>query len=266
MVQQPEQPNTCPWDAAGARAWRMNAISSLDPLIRSVRLRRDEIPDPQAWPWSLPAVRALDDLALDPGVTFIVGQNGSGKSTLVEGIAVAAGFNPEGGTTNFGFATREDSVSPLAELLTLVRGVRRPKTGFFLRAESMFNVATEIENLGAEESYGGVSLHEVSHGEGFLAIATNRFGPEGLYVLDEPEAGLSPRSCLALLARMHDLVGEGSQFVVATHSPVLLAYPGALIYELDEDGIAPVAFEDTDVVRLTRDFLDSPERYFRHLL
>ncbi len=245
----------------------MNATSSLDPLIRSVRLRRDEIPDPQAWPWSLPAVRALDDLALDPGVTFIVGQNGSGKSTLVEGIAVAAGFNPEGGTTNFGFATREDSTSPLADLLTLVRGIRRPRTGFFLRAESMFNVATEIERPTAPRSrYGGVSLHEVSHGEGFLAIAMNRFGPEGLYVLDEPEAGLSPRSCLALLARMHDLVSEGSQFVIATHSPMLLAYPGALIYELDEDGIAPIAFDDADVVRLTRDFLDSPERYFRHLL
>jgi predicted ATPase len=129
----------------------------------------------------------------------------------------------------------------------------------------MFNVATEIDNLGAEEWYGGVSLHDVSHGEGFLAITTNRFGPEGLYVLDEPEAGLS-RSCLALLARMHDLVAEGSQFVVATHSSMLLAYPGALILELDEDGIAPVAFEDTDAVRLTRDFLDSPERYFRQLL
>jgi predicted ATPase len=266
MDQQAEQPNTRPRGAAAARAWRMNATSSLDPLIRSVRLRRDEIPDPQAWPWSLAAVRALDDLRLDPGVTFIVGQNGSGKSTLVEGIAVAAGFNPEGGTTNFNFATREGSVSSLADLLTLVRGARRPRTGFFLRAESMFNVATEIEHRGAEEWYGGVSLHEVSHGEGFLAIATNRFGPEGLYVRDEPEAGLSPRSCLALLARMHDLVGEGSQFVVATHSPMLLAYPGALIYELDEDGIAPIAFEDADAVRLTRDFLDAPDRYFRHLL
>jgi predicted ATPase len=155
-----------------------------------------------------------------------------------------------------------------------VRGSRRPRTGFFLRAESVFNVASEIDRLDAEPgpgakvigSYGGVSLHEVSHGEGFLAIATNRFGPEGLYILDEPEAGLSPRSCLALLARMHDLVGEGSQFVVATHSPMLLAYPGALIYDLDEDGIAPIAFEDADAVRLTRDFLDAPERYFRHLL
>jgi predicted ATPase len=187
MDQQAEQPNTRPRGAAGARAWRMNATSSLDPLIRSVRLRRDEIPDPQAWPWSLAAVRALDDLRLDPGVTFIVGQNGSGKSTLVEGIAVAAGFNPEGGTTNFNFATREGSVSSLADLLTLVRGARRPRTGFFLRAESMFNVATEIEHRGAEEWYGGVSLHEVSHGEGFLAIAMSRFGPEGLYVLDSPE-------------------------------------------------------------------------------
>jgi predicted ATPase len=252
----------------------MNARSSADAFVRSVRLRRDEIPDETAWPWSLPAVRALDDLELDPGVTFVIGQNGSGKSTLVEGIAVAAGFNPEGGTTNFGFATRADSVSQLSDLLTLVRGVRRPRTGFFLRAESMFNVASEIDRLDAEpqggppviDSYGGVSLHEVSHGEGFLAIAMHRFGPDGLYVLDEPEAGLSPRSCLALLARMHDLVADGSQFVVATHSPLLLALPGALIYELGEDGIATTSFEDADVVRLTRDFLDAPERYLRHLL
>jgi predicted ATPase len=222
----------------------------------------------------LPALQGLERVELDPRVTFFVGENGSGKSTLVEGIAVAAGFNPEGGTTNFGFATRADSVSQLGDLLTLVRGVRRPRTGFFLRAESMFNVASEIDRLDAEpqggprvvDSYGGVSLHEVSHGEGFLAIAMHRFGPDGLYVLDEPEAGLSPRSCLALLARMHDLVAQGSQFVVATHSPLLLAYPGARIYELDEDGIAPVAFGDADVVRLTRDFLDAPERYLRHLL
>ena len=239
-----------------------------------MRLRRGEIPDAEAWPWTLPAVRGLDVLPLDPAVTFLVGENGSGKSTLVEGIAVAAGFNPEGGTANFSFATRTDSVSPLGDLLTLARGARRPRTGFFLRAESMFNVASEIERLDADpthgprvvDSYGGVSLHEVSHGEGFLAIAMHRFGPDGLYVLDEPEAGLSPRSCLALIARMHDLVAQGSQFVVATHSPLLLAYPGARILELGEDGISEVDFEDADVVGLTRGFLEDPGRYLRHLL
>ena len=239
-----------------------------EPLVRSIRLRRDEIPDAAAWPWSLPAVRRLDDLRLDPAVTFLVGENGSGKSTLVEGIALAAGLNPEGGTMNFHFATREDSVSPLGDLLTLVRGTRRPKTGFFLRAESMFNVATEIERIGDTilDFYGGVSLHEVSHGEGFLAIATNRFGPEGLYMLDEPEAALSPRSLLALITRMGQLVAEGSQFVIATHSPLLLAFPGARIYELSEDGITEAAFEDTDVVQLSRSFLEAPERFLRHLL
>ncbi len=235
-------------------------------LIRSVRLRRDEIPDPTAWPWSLAAVRALDDLALDPAVTFLVGENGSGKSTLVEGIAVAAGFNPEGGTANFDFETREGSVSPLGDLLTLVRGARRPKGGFFLRAETMFNVATEIDELGVTDSYGGTSLHHVSHGEGLLAVAMHRWQAEGLYVLDEPEAGLSPRSILALLARMHDLAQQGSQFVVATHSPLLLAYPGARILEIGEDGICEVAYDDTDVVGLTRGFLEAPERYLRHLL
>jgi predicted ATPase len=241
-------------------------MPAAEPLVRSIRLRRDEIPDPAAWPWSLPAVRALHDLALDPGVTFLAGENGGGKSTLVEGIAVAAGFNPEGGTTNLGFETRVDSVSPLGELLTLVRGARRPKTGFFLRAETMFNLATAIEDVQVEHAYGGTSLHEVSHGEGFLAIAMHRFGPDGLYVLDEPEAGLSPRSILALLARMGDLVADGSQFVVATHSPLLLAFPGARIYELSEDGIAETTFEDAEVVQLSRSFLEAPERFLRHLL
>jgi predicted ATPase len=241
-------------------------------LVRAVRLRRQDIPDASAWPWSLPALRGLEELALHPAVTFLVGENGTGKSTLVEGIAVAAGFNPEGGTTNFAFATRDDSVSPLGDLLTLVRGSRRPRTGFFLRAESMFNVATEIERLneiGPEPllgSYGGTSLHEMSHGEGFLAIALHRFGPGGLYVLDEPEAGLSPRSLLALLARMHELAAGGSQFVVATHSPVLLAYPGALVLELDEDGVREIDWEDADSVRLTRGFLEDPGGYLRHLL
>jgi predicted ATPase len=241
-------------------------------LVRAVRLRREDIPDAGAWPWSLPALRGFEELVLDPAVTFLVGENGTGKSTLVEGIAVAAGFNPEGGTTNFGFATKQDSVSPLGDLLTLARGARRPRTGFFLRAESMFNVASEIERLQEIgpvpilDSYGGTSLHEVSHGEGFLAIAMHRFGPEGLYVLDEPEAGLSPRSLLALMARMADLIAAGSQFVIATHSPILLAFPGALVLELDEDGLRAVDWDDADAVRLTRGFLEDPSAYLRHLL
>ena len=148
-----------------------------------------------------------------------------------------------------------------------------PRDGFFLRAESYFNVATEIENLDRAgggppiiDSYGGVSLHEQSHGESFLALANHRFRSDGLYLLDEPEAALSPPRQLALLAIMHRLVErEGSQFVIATHSPILLAYPGAVIYRFGTDGIAPVAYEDTEHFQITRDFLAGPERYFKHL-
>lgn len=189
---------------------------------------------------------------------------------LLEAIAVAAGLNAEGGSRNFTFSTRP-SHSDLHERLRLVRGARRPRTEFFLRAESFFNVATEIDELdrvdgGMLGNYGGRSLHELSHGESFIALVTNRFGPEGLYLLDEPESALSLRGQLALLARMHDLVSEGSQFVVATHSPIVMGYPDAWIYALSEDGIRRVAYDETEQVELTRSFLESPERFLRHLL
>ncbi len=216
------------------------------------------------WPWTIPALATLEDLPLAPGVTFLVGENGSGKSTLVEGIAVAAGFAPEGGSLNFGARTREES-PPLAEALLLVRGARRPRDGFFLRAETFFNVMTAIDGYGAQESYGGVSLHERSHGEAFLDLAVHRFRDGGLFVLDEPEAALSPQGLFSLLQRIHDLVTAGSQFVIATHSPILLGYPGALIYELGDDGLVETAYEDTDHFQLTRAFLEAPERFLRRL-
>jgi predicted ATPase len=240
-------------------------------FLRSVQLRRDTIGSFDGYPFSLPALRNLDRLEIDPKVTMFLGENGSGKSTLIEGIAVAAGFNPEGGSRNFAFATR-NSESELWRHLRLVRGIRKPRTGYFFRAESFFNVATEIENLDREgggppiiASYGGVSLHEQSHGESFLALIQNRFGPDGLYILDEPEAALSPGRQLALLARTHDLVQEGCQFLIATHSPILLAYPGALLYELSEAGTQRVEYEQTEHFRLTRDFLVHRERFFREL-
>jgi predicted ATPase len=240
-----------------------------------VVVRRDGV-DLDRFPFTIPALRSLDALELDAGVTVFVGENGSGKSTLIEAIAVAAGFNAEGGSMNMRFATRA-SHSDLDGRLVLVSGARRPRTGYFLRAESFFNVATEIESLDEDEgpgfrppkildAYGGVSLHERSHGESFLALALNRFGPNGLYILDEPEAALSVRGCLALIARMHDLVAEGSQFVMATHSPLLMAYPGATIYVLDESGMTNAPYEETEQVQLTRAFLDAPERFLRHLL
>ena len=233
--------------------------------IRAVRLERDAIEDPTSHPFDLPAVQAMGELPLDPGVTLLVGENGSGKSTLVEAIAVAAGFNAEGGTRNFTFSTR-DSTSELHRHLRLVRSPGRPATGFFLRAESFFNVASEVERLDVAGAYGDRSLHEQSHGESFLSLVLHRFGPDGLYVMDEPEAALSPQGCLALIAAMHDLVTAGSQFVVATHSPLLMAYPGATILELDDDGISQVAYDDVAHVQLYRSFLDGPDRFLRTLL
>jgi predicted ATPase len=221
----------------------------------------------------LPVVKALEQIELHAKVTFLIGENGSGKSTLLEAIAVSLGFNAEGGSKNFRFGTRR-SHSVLNEYLRIARGVKRPRDGFFLRAESFFNVATEIENLDAEpsfgppiiNSYGGRSLHEQSHGESFLALMLERFGGHGVYILDEPEAALSPQRQLAVLSRMHDLVLRDSQFIIATHSPILMAYPDACIYRCDEHGLRQVAYQDTDHFRVTRDFLANPERMLRVLM
>src|SRR3954463_925344 len=215
-------------------------------FIVEVRLRRDEVPSFDEYPFSLPAIRTLDELALHPSVTFFVGENGSGKSTLLEAVAVASGFNPEGGSRNFAFSTRE-SHSNLDKFLRLSRGIRKPKTGWFLRAESFYNVASEMDRRDEEPSfdppiktfYGGVSLHKQSHGESFMALLVHRFSASGLYLLDEPEAALSPSRQLAALARVHDLVQGGAQFIIATHSPILMSYPRARILAFNHDGIAP---------------------------
>lgn len=235
--------------------------------VRSVTLRPDSTPG-SGYPWDLPAIRALaDGIRLHPRVTYLIGENGSGKSTLLEAIAVAAGMNAEGGSSQFNFSTRE-SHSGLWGALRLVRGVHRPATDFFLRAESLFTAATYLEGLGPDSlrSYGGVSLHEQSHGESFLAVMINRFDPNGFYLLDEPEAALSTQNCLTCLRRIHELVQQNSQFVIATHSPIVLAYPDATIYSFDEDGLREVDYEDADPVRLTQSFLQARERFLHELL
>lgn len=237
-----------------------------DAFVRSVVLKRDEVDDFDSYPFSIPAIRSLDELQVDPRVTLFAGENGSGKSTLVEAIAVAAGFNAEGGSRNMTVATRA-SHSVLHKHLRLVRGTRRPRNGYFLRAESFFNVATHVEEIGgpAVASHGGRSLHAQSHGESFISLVTNRFGPDGLYVLDEPEAALSMRGNLALMRRMHDLVAEGSQFIISTHSPILLGYPDAKIYALSEAGITETPYEKTEVFELTRSFLGDRGQFLHHL-
>ncbi len=234
--------------------------------IREIALKRESVPDFSRYPFSIPAIKNLDTLAFSPQVSFLVGENGSGKSTLVEAIAILARFNAEGGSQNLRFSTRA-SESNLHEHLRLIRGVKRPRTGFFLRAESFFNVASELEkDPQILSAYGGQPLHEKSHGEAFLTLVNERFGPDGLYILDEPEAALSPQRQLSLLAAMHALVNQRCQFIVATHSPILLAYPGATIHLLTEDGIQPVTYEQTEHYALTRDFLLNRDRYLRRLL
>jgi predicted ATPase len=239
-------------------------------FIREVTLLRDRIASFDAYPFSIPAVRHLHSLKLNPAVTFLVGENGSGKSTLIEAIAISAGLNAEGGSRNFRFSAR-GTESELHLYLRLVRNLRRPRDSFFLRADSFFNVATYLDELALDDgsvydAYGGQSLHEKSHGESFLALLGHRFGGNALYLLDEPEAGLSAVTQLTLLAAMNDLaVHKGCQFLIATHSPIVLAYPAATIYMLAEDGIAEVAYEDTEHYSLTRDFLNDRERYLREL-
>lgn len=241
-------------------------------FVSRVTLRRDIVDSFERYPFNLPAVRTLDAMEMHPKVTFLVGENGSGKSTLMEAIAVAMGYNAEGGSRNFSFGTRR-SHSVLHEYLRVARGFKRPRDGFFLRAESFFNVATEIERLDQEpafsppviKAYGGRSLHEQSHGESFLALMMHRFGGNGLYLLDEPEAALSPQRQLAVLSRIHDLAEDGSQFIIATHSPILMAYPNAWIYTCSPDGVARIDYQDTEHFRVTRDFLANPERMLRVL-
>jgi predicted ATPase len=235
------------------------------------RITLDPEHDTGRYPFTLPAVLELargEGIDFDERVTFLVGDNGTGKSTIIEAIAVASGFNAEGGSISFRFATRATE-SSLADYIVIQRGLKRPRNGYFLRAESFYNVATEIERLGlaTADAYGGVSPHERSHGESFLDLAMHRFKPGGLYILDEPEAALSVKGCLALVARIIELADERSQFIIATHSPVLLSVPGARILQFDEDGrIEQVSYDDAEPVNLTRRFLADPARYLRYVL
>jgi predicted ATPase len=241
-------------------------------FLRSIALA--EVPEPESYPFSVPAVRGLAEkpLQFHGHCTFLIGENGSGKSTLIEAIAVAAGFNAEGGTANFQFATQE-SHSSLHNYLRLTRGTTRPKDGFFLRAESFYNVATQIDNLDKEpggrrvsDSYGGKSLHTRSHGEAFLALMMHRFDPKGLYILDEPESALSPSRQMSMLALMHRLIKSGSQFIVATHSPIVMAYPDSQMYKLTESGIEKTTFHETEHYIVTKKFLNEPEEMLSLLL
>jgi predicted ATPase len=218
-----------------------------------------------AYPFNLPILRGLDRLEFHPKVTFLVGENGSGKSTLIEALAVAWGFNAEGGSRNFRFATHE-SHSALHSCIRLVKTPRRIHDGFFLRAESFYNVASQIEQLGVG-GYGDVPLHEQSHGEAFFSLFEERFRGSGLYILDEPEAALSPNRQLSFLARLHQLVHlQDSQLIIATHSPIIMAYPDAWIYQASDHGLERVEYEDTEHYTITRRFLNRRQTFLDILL
>jgi predicted ATPase len=229
------------------------------PYITHLELAHERVPSPDTFPYTLPAIRRLTTLSFHPRVTFLVGENGTGKSTLLEAVAVADGLNAEGGSRNFNFTTRA-SHSPLGEWIRLGKPLDVVKSydAYFLRAESFYNVATEIEKLELGRIYGG-SLHEMSHGEAFFTVFEKRFGGAGLYLLDEPEAALSPQRQLQFLALLHDYVQAGSQFVIATHSPIIMAYPQAMIYHFDSAGIREIAYTDTEHYRITRAFLNHPQ-------
>ncbi len=239
-------------------------MGNMDNYIRSVELLRERISSFLEYPFSLPVIRDLSSLEFHSKVTYFVGENGTGKSTILEAIATAYGFNPEGGTKNFNFSTNATH-SVLYEHIRLVKGIRRPKDGFFLRAESFYNVATNIDELGVADSYGGISLHRQSHGEAFMSLLLNKFRGEGLYILDEPEAALSPIRQMTMLARLHELAAQGSQFIIATHSPIILAYPEADIYEIKE-GIKNVSYEETEHYKVMKDFLNNREKMLGILL
>lgn len=235
------------------------------PFLRSIRLEREEVPDFSRYPFSIPALGSLDTLEFHEKVTFLVGENGSGKSTLMEAVAVVCGFCAEGGGRNFQLETRATH-SGLWRYLRAENGPLSPRDGYFLRAESFYNVASYLEDLDEGypfashilDIYGG-SLHECSHGESFFALLQNRLGRDGLYLFDEPEAALSPLRQMAMLSRLHQLTEEGCQFIIATHSPILLAYPHSRIYQLDETGIRAISYEESAPFQLTAAFERLPQ-------
>lgn len=233
------------------------------------------IPDDKRsqYPYNLKALANLERLKLHPNVTYIIGENGLGKSTLMEAIAVNLGFNAEGGSRNFNFSTRA-SHSDLHEHIRVAKSHRRIPDGFFLRGESFYNFASEIENLDREpggggsviSSYGGTSLHELSHGESFWAVFINRFFGSGVFLLDEPESALSVQRQMAMLSRIHQLVNKGAQFIIATHSPILLAYPDAVIYELTTAGVERKKYQETEMFSISKAFMSDPDRMLKMLL
>lgn len=240
-----------------------------DAFLLSFSLIKEKIQSFDEYPFHLPVVRYLDTINLHEKVTFFVGENGSGKSTLLEALAVQYGFNAEGGSKNFTFST-QPTHSALSDAIRIAKGVKKPKDGYFLRSESFYNVATNIDDLqkqdgGMYPSYGGKSLHEQSHGESFFSLFLHRFFGNGVYILDEPEAALSPQRQLAFLLRLHELVQNNSQCIIATHSPIILSYPHAKVIQISENGFEEISYKQSEHYKLYKDFLNTPEYMLKKL-
>ncbi len=239
---------------------------SAKPYLRDISMRDDADIALDRYPFNIPAVRDLNRLSFHPDVTFFVGENGAGKSTMLEAIAVAMGLPAEGGSRNV--LRQQQEVSALERVLRLSKGYKHPRYSYFLRAESAFDVITYIDEamkIAPPRSGPARSLHQSSHGEAFMQLLLD-LGPDGFYLLDEPEAALSPNRQLAALSAIDQLVKRGSQFIIATHSPILLAYPNAKIMVFDQAGLSEVAYEDTEHYAVTRDFLNHYQRRIEQLL
>jgi predicted ATPase len=241
------------------------------PYLQEISLRKDAIESTDHFPFNIPAIREMPVIRFHEDVTFIVGENGSGKSTFIEAVAQFLGLSKEGGSEHTTqIESKPDSM--LFKYLQGSRSYRRPRESFFLRAESLYNVATYLENVYEHEKdkfkkiYGVDSLHECSHGESFLAIMANRLGGNGLYIFDEPEAALSPTRQLSALSLIDGLVRKNSQFIIATHSPILLAYPNASIYQFDENGIRKITYEESEIFTVTRSFLNNHQYMVERLM
>jgi len=237
--------------------------------LLSLRFNQEHLPE--RYPFNIPCLKYFRELAFHPNVTFFTGENGVGKSTLIEALAVSLGFNAEGGSKNFNFASKATH-SELHNYLTISKSFRKPKDGFFLRGESFYNVASEIDKLDEElggpkiiDAYGGISLHEQSHGQSFWSLFMNRFNGNGIYILDEPESALSATKQIAMLSKIDSLVDKNAQFVITTHSPILLAYPNATIYEMADGKITKVKYEESEIYRVYKSFLDNPKRILDNL-
>lgn len=251
-------------------------IKNSTPILDLIKVHFEKETDFSQYPFSLPIIKNLTDISFNSQVTFFVGENGAGKSTLLESIAHSAGFGAEGGSKNINFKTsKEDTYTPaqkLSDQLTL-SWRKKPNDGYFFRAESFYNVANYIDYLQNEcggkayNSYGGKSLHEQSHGESFLSFFYNRMKSSGFFILDEPEAALSPQRQLSLLVLINELCkNSDTQFIIATHSPILLAYPNATIYSCDDASLKEISYMETSHYQITKQFLNHTDAYLRNLL